>query len=44
MCSTREGVATALFCGILGGNEYPLGSRVACYISVGKAPTVVVHM
>jgi hypothetical protein len=31
-------------CGTLGGNEYPLGSRVACYIGVGKIPTVIVHM
>jgi hypothetical protein len=31
-------------CGILGGNEYPMGSRVACYIGVGKTPTVAVYM
>jgi hypothetical protein len=31
-------------CGVLGGNEYPLGSRVVCYIDVGEAPMVAVHM
>jgi hypothetical protein len=28
----------------LGGNEYLLGYRVACYIDIGKTATVVVHM
>jgi hypothetical protein len=37
-------VETGTVCGTLGGNEYPLGSRVACYIGVGKIPAVVVHM
>jgi hypothetical protein len=31
---------TLIPCGSLDGNEYPLGSCVACYIGIGKAPTV----
>jgi hypothetical protein len=27
-------------CGKLGKNKYSLGSHVACYIDVGKAPTM----
>jgi hypothetical protein len=26
----------------LGRKEYPLGSRVACYVGIGKAPTPTV--
>jgi hypothetical protein len=33
-----------IFVESLGGNEHLLGSHVACYIGVGKTPTVVVHM
>jgi hypothetical protein len=39
--AARFGKRPALIpCGSLGGNEYPLESRVACFIGVGKAPTI----